>query len=106
MDTDTVHRPHTAGDQEVNTPVEEAIIPNRILDDSDTLELVMKIKNHTLKSAVLNSKIIDDNLAKEISHYLKNSNSFSLKVGMLVYLKFELTKPLPRRSYKIIEVTC
>lgn len=64
----------------------------------------MKIKNETLKSAVLNSKIIDDKLAKEINHYLKNSNSFSLKVGMLVYLKFELTKPLPRRFYKIVEV--
>ena len=104
MDTDAVLRPRMAGDEEVNTPVEEAIIPNRILDDSDTLDLVMKIKNQTLKSAVLKSQIIDDNLAKDIGQYLKNRNSFTLKIGMLVHLKFELTKPLPRRSYRIIEV--
>ena len=85
-------------------PVEQAIIPNRILDDSDTLEIVMKIKNDTLKAAVLNSKTIDDKLASEISFYIKNDHTFSLKVGMMVFLKFELTNPLPRRVYKILEV--
>eukprot|EP00090_Calanus_glacialis_P001805 TRINITY_DN11337_c0_g1_i2.p1 TRINITY_DN11337_c0_g1~~TRINITY_DN11337_c0_g1_i2.p1 ORF type:complete len:186 (+),score=39.49 TRINITY_DN11337_c0_g1_i2:92-649(+) len=97
-------RPHKSGDESVNVPVEQAVIPNRILDDSDTLEIVMKIKNETLRTALLNSETIDVKLAIEINNYLTNIKNLSLKVGMLVFLKFELTKPLPRRFYKIIEI--
>ena len=31
-----ISRPHKPGDESVNVPVEQAIIPNRILDDSET----------------------------------------------------------------------
>ena len=99
-----MYRPYKDGEENVNAPVEQAVIPNRMLDDSETLEIVMKIKNDTLKTAFLNSKAMDEKLANELQHYLQYNNNFSLKVGMLVYLKFELTNPLPRRYYKIIEV--
>ena len=46
----------------------------------------------------------EDDLAKEIEHYLSNNSNISLSIGMLVYLKAELTNPLPRRLYKITEV--
>ena len=97
-------RPHKAGDESVNVPVDQAIIPNRMLDDSDTLEIAMKIKNETLRTALLNSETIDVKLASEINNYLTNIKNLSLKVGMLVFLKFELAQTLPRRFYKIIEV--
>ena len=85
-------------------PVEQAIIPNRILDDSETMEFVMKIKNVSLKTAILSSKTIDSNLAAQIERYLETSKNLSLQVGMLVFLKLELTTLLPRRLYRIIEV--
>ena len=95
-----VCRPHKSGDESVNVPVEQAVIPNRILDDSDTLEIAMKIKNETLRTALLNSDTIDVKLASEINHYLTNIKDISLKVGMLVFLKFELTQTLPRQNSK------
>ena len=92
------------GDEDVNVPAEQAIIPNRILDDSDTLEIVMKIKNESLKSEVLYSETIDDNLAGQIKTYLAKSQNLSLRIGMMVFLKLELSTLLPRRLYRIIEV--
>ena len=97
-------RPHMPGDEDVNVPAEQAIIPNRILDDSDTLEIVMKIKNESLKSEVLYSETIDDNLAGQLKTYLAKSQNLSLRIGMMVFLKLELSTLLPRRLYRIVEV--
>ena len=81
------YRPHKAGDESVNMPVDQAIIPNRILDDFDTLEIVMKIKNETLRTALLNSEKIDVKLASEINNYLTNIKNLSLKIILSQYLR-------------------
>ena len=97
-------RPHQKGDVDVNVPPSKAIIPNRILHDTDALEIILQIRNDSLKSRILNSKNIDEKLAYEINIYNEKVQNLSLKVGMLVLLKVELMKSLPRRFHKVVEV--
>ena len=83
-------------------PADEATLPNAMLDHSDILEVVMNIRNATLRKAILLKQDINFTNAAQILNKVKQNETFN--IGELVYLKLDLAMELPERVLKIEQV--
>jgi hypothetical protein len=73
-----------------------------MLDHSDILEVVMNMRNATLRKAILSKQDITyTNAAQILNKVNQNKN---LKVGKLVSLKLDVAMGLPERLLKIEQV--
>ena len=80
MITNLFFRPHVPEDEDLSVPTDEAILPNAMLNHSDILEIVMNIRNASLRKAILSKEDIDYMEAAKILMNEKNSSQ-TFKIG-------------------------
>ena len=97
-------RPHLPGDEDLSPPSEEAIIPNSMLAHTDILEIVMNIRNESLRKAILMKEDIDFTKAAQILFKETKPSEQIFKIGDKVTLRINLATQLPERIFKIEEV--
>ena len=73
-----------------------------MLDHSDILEVVMNIRNATLRKEILLKPNINFTNAAQILNKEKQNETFNC--GELVFLKLDLAFELPERVFKIEKV--
>ena len=100
----TLHRPHVPGDEDLSVPADEAILPNSMLVHSDILEIVMNIRNESLRKLILSKEDIDYTVAVKILINEANLNE-TVKTGDNVTLKLDMAAQLPKRVYKVEQVS-
>ena len=93
-------RPHLPGDEDLTVPSNEAIIPNPMLNHSDILEIVLNIRNPSLRKAVLQKEDIDFDIAAKIL-FTEPDNETEFQVGEKVALKIEVAAQLPERLFQV-----
>ena len=71
-----------------------------MLSHSDILEIVLNIRNPSLRKAVLQKEDIDYEIAAEIL-FTEPENETEFQVGEKVFLKIEVAAQLPERLFKI-----
>jgi hypothetical protein len=96
-------RPQTLEDEDLSVPNDEAILPNAMLTHTDILEIVMNIRNASLRKAILLKQDIDYIEAAKIINNEKNSNQ-TFNIGESVLLKLDMVMQLPERVFKIEQV--
>ena len=99
-----LHRPHVPGDEDLSVPTDEAILPNSMLVHSDILEIVMNIRNESLRKLILSKENIDYTVAVRILINEANLNE-TVKTGDNVTLKLDMAAQLPKRVYKVEQVS-
>ena len=97
-------RPHLPGDEDLSPPSDEAIIPNSMLVHTDILEIVMNIRNDSLRKAILMKEDIDFKKAAQILFKETKTAEQIFQIGDKVALRIDLATQLPERIFKIEEV--
>ena len=95
-----VYRPHLQDDKDLNIPPEEAIIPNPMLEHSDILEVVLNIRNPSLRKSILLKENINYDLADRILFKVTEPDT-EFNSGDTVALRVETAMQLPERLLKV-----
>ena len=91
------------GEVDLSLPVEEAVLPNKMVGHSEILEIVMNIRNSSVRRTILLNQGIDyDRAAKFFHNDSKSVEQFS--VEDVVLLKLERAMNLSERLFKIEQV--
>ena len=97
-----VPRPQASGDEDLNLPAYEAILPPAMLEHSDILAVVMNIRNATLRKTILLKQDINYTKAAQILNKANQNKNFN--IVKLVFLKLDVAMELPERLFKIEQV--
>ena len=98
-------RPHAPGDEDLNVGSDEAIIPNAMLVHTDILEIVLNIRNASLRKDILMKEDIDFTIADEVLIKDKNKKPETvIKAGDIVALRIDVATQMPVRVFKVEQV--
>ena len=82
-------RPHIPGEEDLNPPPDQSILPNAMLNHSDILELVINIRNVSLRTEMLTKQDLNY-IAADIIFNIEAIWGKTFNVGEFVILKVDL----------------
>ena len=97
-DDNVLPRPHVAGEEDLT--VEQSILPNAMLNHSHILDIVVKIRNVSLRKEVLFKEDINFILVDNIIFTIEKLLGTTFKVGDLVVFKLDLVT----RTERVFEI--